>query len=168
MTRTYAVNEYQNGGVTFIKNIMYNPYSDYGAIEWAISKTGNVETFGKTLENFGKAVVLSSNSVTNGAVSDKVYINRPSYIVGGYTFEPINVFSSAYVKTPFTYKGTSAGLRGGANTYAELRNVTDTSTLESWSLSVPVGVSVQFVVKNSDGSYNLSKTADLNNSIVAN
>lgn len=166
LTRAYGYNN-----LNFIKNIMQNPYSDYRAIESAISKIGNSETFVKTLENFGKAVILSSaDGGTTG--SPLLYMNRAinsqSWNGTTYTFEPINVFSSEYVKTPFAYKATGAGFRGGANTYAELRKSTDTNTSESWSFTVPNGVSVQFVVKNANGSYNLTKTTELNNNVVIN
>ena len=165
LTRAYAYNN-----LNFLRNIMYNSHKGTGAIDFALSELGSKKTFVDTVKDFGKSVILSSHQGAGDAI---YYMNRPidSYSHSGinYNFESINLFSTELNKNnPFKYLATTNGFRGGANTYAELRNSTDTNTSEKWSFTVPIGVDVQFIVKNSSGNFNLNKTSQLNNSVVIN
>lgn len=159
LTRAYA---YDN--LNFLKDIMHNNKPGTEAIDYALMQKGVSKNFIGTVKDFGKAVILSSaDGGTNG--DSAVYMNRAinsqSYMGIPYNFEPINVFDYG----DFYYKATLAGFQGGANTYAELRGKSDTNTSESWSFTLPVGVEVQLIVKNADGSFNSDKSSNLNNQL---
>lgn len=159
LTRAYA---YDN--LNFLKDIMHNDKSGTEAIDYALTQKGVNKNFIGTVKDFGKAVILSSAAGgTSG--NSTIYMNRAinSQSYGGisYNFEAINVFDYG----DFYYKATLAGFQGGANTYAELRGKSDTNTSESWSFTLPVGVEVQLIVKNADGSFNSDKSSNLNNQL---
>lgn len=166
----YLIRAYGYNNLDFLKNIMHNSYTGTSAIDFALNKFGSKKTFIDTVKDFGKAVILSSTDAgTWGASTPEFYMNRTIDNYLGYVFEPIDLFNKALNKgNSFTYKATQAGFKGGANTYAELRNENDNSGSERWTFSVPLGVDVQFVVKNSNGSFNPTKTSELNNNVIIN
>lgn len=149
----------------FITNIMHNQYSGTDAIDYAIVKAGSSDTFLDTVKNFGKAVILSSDSGSITA-SSKIYMNRPMNSISkssiAYNFEAINIFDYG----TFYYLADQAGVMGGANTYAELG--TDLNGTKTWTFTVPLGVEFQIIVKNSDGTYNKNESEALYNSKQAN
>lgn len=161
----YLIRAYGYNNLDFLKNIMHNSYTGTSAIDFALNKFGSKKTFIDTVKDFGKAVILSSTDAgTWGASNPELYMNRTIANNSEYVFEPIDLFSYG----EFKYLATQAGFKGGANTYAELRNESDNSGSERWTFSVPLGVDVQFVVKNSGGIFNPTKTSELNNSVIIN
>lgn len=52
------------GGVAFFKLIVQSPFTDYQAINDALAKSGYSDDFGKTLQNWGAAVILSDLAVS--------------------------------------------------------------------------------------------------------
>lgn len=161
----YLIRSYGYNNLGFLKNIMHNSYTGTDAIDFALNSIGSKKKFIDTVKDFGKAVILSSTDAgTWGASNPELYMNRTIANNSEYVFEPIDLFSYG----EFKYLATQAGFKGGANTYAELRNESDNSGSERWTFSVPLGVDVQFVVKNSGGIFNPTKTSELNNSVIIN
>ena len=161
----YLIRAYGYNNLDFLKNIMHNSYTGTSAIDFALNSIGSKKNFIDTVKDFGKAVILSSD----GSGTDQAYymnrgIDSQNYLGTIYNFESINLYNYG----EFKYLATQAGFKGGANTYAELRNESDNSGSERWTFSVPLGVDVQFVVKNSGGIFNPTKTSELNNSVIIN
>lgn len=148
LTRTYGTSN-----LAFLRNIMTSKLTGYNAVE---SATG--DSMVAILENFGKAILLSSDSTLN---LSKVTLNKSgsvSYNGSTFTLEPINVYSYG----TFNYAKTS--VMGGANLYKKLKASTDTTN--NWSISVPTNnMPFQLVVKDSSGKYDAALSSELNNSI---
>ena len=144
-----------------IKPIISSEYSDYRAIESVVG-TGN---FVSSLKEYGKSLILSNENQRN--LSKKINFEFP-VSKNGFKLGSINLYNYNENFLFFNINSTNAsGISGGANIYFKLgENIKD--GLKNWTFTLPVGIDYQIIVKDNDGSYNLTKTKELNDNIVIN
>lgn len=169
MYGSYLTRTYVKSDLSFIGDMMHNEYNGEEAIEYAISNAGYNESFLDTIKNFGKAAILSND---DSLIGKKYWFNKSKIIVNHngilYEFEPINLFDSnlvgSYAFQLYGLNDTSVPLlKGGANMFYKLgENLQGT---KKFTFVVPEGVQFEAIVKNADGSYNETKSKEIQGKI---
>lgn len=160
----YLLRNYATGtnGLEFLKDIIYSQYQDLNAIENALKNRGYTKSFTETLQEWGKATILS-NQKFSGEEKYK-YENGGgfvSYLNGKtYRFGDINMYN--YSDTPTFY--TSGGdwlpkLDHGNNLLFYLGKGSGTFNMKVF---VPKYSKIQILVKDSNGNFDNEKS----NSVV--
>ena len=155
----YLTRAYGTSGLSFLKNIMQSTYTSYDAIE---NVTG--ESFSTILQNYGKALMLSSDSTIT---SSKISMNKTfstSYGSYTYNFEPVNIFNTSSYNT-FNY--LSSAVEGSGTSFRKIKG--STGATGNWTFTIPSNnMPFQIIVKNADGSFDSATTSTLNSAIVKN
>ena len=156
----YLLRNYATGanGLEFLKDIVYSQYQDLNAIENALKNRGYTKSFTETLQEWGKAIILSNQRFAgeekykyengNGFVS---YLNGKTY-----RFGDINMYN--YSDTPTFY--TSGGdwlpkLNYGNNLLFYLGKGSGTFNMKVF---VPKYSKIQILVKDSNGNFDNEKS----------
>ncbi|MCP4754184.1 MAG: hypothetical protein GY866_25135, partial [Proteobacteria bacterium] len=140
------------GGVQLFRTIVQNGYTDYRAVEQALSDMGYDETFATVLQKFGVACLLSDNvSTTSGYIYNSGTFFTSALNGIDYYLGSINLFN--YVPNPTSFSPSSlvnslSGHYGSSNTYVKIGgNLTGTLLKE---VEMPINVKLTVVVKDSD------------------
>lgn len=155
----YLTRAYGTSSLAFLKNIMQSTYTSYDAIE---NVTG--ESFSTILQNYGKALMLSSDSTIT---SSKISMNKTfstSYGSYTYNFEPVNIFNTSSYNT-FNY--LSSAVEGSGTSFRKIK--VSTGATGDWTFTIPSNnMPFQIIVKNADGTFDSATSSTLNSAIVKN
>ncbi|MDY6969144.1 MAG: hypothetical protein SVR08_10905 [Spirochaetota bacterium] len=136
------------GGDQFLTDVVQNTYTDYQAIEYALSQAGSSDDFSKILRRWGAANLLSD--LTNIQSSDNVTYNNSSsgFDFGDYKAGSINLYNYEYdsYDGPYIWSSLPDTDRGYlSNTYYHAAN--DITGQQSWDITLPDDMKLTVVVK---------------------
>lgn len=159
----YLLRNYGSGenGLKFLRDIIWSTYQDTNAIEYAIKNRGFNKSFINTLQDWGKAIVLSNNEY-NGEEKFKYNTgNGFTASIDGKQFKVGDINMYNYIDSPTFYETGGSWLPKLNRGNNLLFYLGKGNGAFSMSISLPKYSRMQFIIKDSTGKFDLEKSENV-------